>query len=269
MSSKLTCTPSHVVIRSASSDLICEGDGCNACVNQVAAQLKKTVSTIYDFFADTFGLCGIDGTGKLPDFELIKDGKPGSTVWTCFSKGTCLWRFENKYAVQPEAVAHEYMHGVNNGRLRYLNESGAIDESSSDVFAIAFKQWLTGNSQDWSVAGLRDLSNCPGPNFLKRGSEDYGFVHHNSQIPSHAFYCTVVQTRTPAHGVIAQIWFRALKQVNYDETFFGFAIKIIAEARTISNGATIGALVRSWTHVGVFSFAPPRPLNFKRQERIV
>ena len=262
MSLESPCKPSHFVIRSNLGGFSCEGSGCFVGGHKVAARLSQTVSSVYDFFLDRFGLCGIDGKGNLPEFEI--DWNEKNAAWTCSSStNTCKWKFHNQYAIKPDVVAHEYTHGILHGRLRYLNESGAINESSADIFAVAFKHWLTGSTQDWSIDSLRDLSLCLGQNFLKQGSYDHGYVHDNSQIPSHAFYWAVMQTDRLAYGRIADIWFETLKRVDFDETFYGFAIKTIAQAVSSCSKTTVRAVTQSWVHVGVISISPSNSLREK------
>ncbi len=120
-------------------------------------------------------------------------------------------------------IAHELTHGVteNTAGLEYHNQSGALNESMSDVFGSLVKQWAlrqTAEQADWLIGAeiftpgieadaLRSLkapgtaydneefgrdpqpdhmsSSCPLPD-TEEG--DWGGVHINSGIPNKAFY---------------------------------------------------------------------------------
>jgi Zn-dependent metalloprotease len=113
-----------------------------------------------------------------------------------------------------DVVGHEMMHGVTqlvNG-LIYQSESGAINESYSDIFGSAleyfYDQQSNKNLFDWTIAedafpnAIRSMSNPKAfdqPNTYNgqywaptNSSNDYGGVHTNSGIGNYLFYicCT-------------------------------------------------------------------------------
>gem|GEM_PF-795228 len=118
-----------------------------------------------------------------------------------------------------DAVAHEYTHGVTqfSSNLQYENQSGSLNESFSDIMAAAtefyWQQEGNGfNKADWLIGEdlyptygyfLRSLSNPnskvdllgPDPCHLSQfyalpntEAGDWGGVHKNSTIYSHAYY---------------------------------------------------------------------------------
>lgn len=119
-----------------------------------------------------------------------------------------------------ETVGHEYTHGVTafSSQLVYERESGALNESMSDVFAIFVKEYaqvhgyvpqrhMYGNASFFEYGSLatksgkayRSLSNPSSmglpAHYTQRGDtsgdcgeNDHCYVHSNSSIPNHAFY---------------------------------------------------------------------------------
>lgn len=104
-----------------------------------------------------------------------------------------------------DVVGHELSHGVTEAtsNLIYQNESGALNESFSDIMGTAI-EFATG-SGNWTIGeditpgsnGLRNMEN-PGEDgdpshYLDRylGSSDNGGVHTNSGIINHWFYLLV------------------------------------------------------------------------------
>jgi bacillolysin/neutral peptidase B len=130
------------------------------------------------------------------------------------------------YALARDVVAHEIVHGLTDhtARLEYQVESGALNESLSDIFGIIISnaddpdigRWNWEMGEDLSVTGvpLRDLSDPE-----KRGqpahmddfiplpdgeepmqSNDFGSVHSNSGIHNKAAYNLLTVRRT--NGVV-------------------------------------------------------------------
>ena len=113
-----------------------------------------------------------------------------------------------------DVVAHENTHGLTQctSNLVYQDESGALNESFSDMLGTATEFWADANGldpaapPDWYIGediyllsdnGFRNMAD-PAENFdpdhySERyvGPEDNGGVHTNSGIPNHAFYLLV------------------------------------------------------------------------------
>lgn len=127
-----------------------------------------------------------------------------------------------------DVIAHEITHGVtqSTANLEYKGESGALNESWSDVMAamIDSTNWKIGEDAIPSGHALRDLSNPHNGDvaggfhwqpdhmseFVYRpvvGQFDHGNVHINSGIPNHAAYLVASTIGRPK---TAQIWYRAL-----------------------------------------------------------
>ncbi len=125
----------------------------------------------------------------------------------------------NRFTIAIDVVAHELSHGVTETEagLIYFEQSGALNESLSDVFGSLVKQYhlkQTADEADWLIGeglladgingkGLRSMSapgtayddpllgKDPQPGHMKdfiKTREDNGGVHLNSGIPNRAFY---------------------------------------------------------------------------------
>lgn len=115
-------------------------------------------------------------------------------------------------ATSLDIVAHEYAHGVTRyaSSLKYYNESGALNESFSDIFGTLIEQQYHPDGGNWIIGedivaisgkgGLRNLANPKDPK-MKRpqpdtymgeywytGQLDNGGVHTNSGVHNHWFY---------------------------------------------------------------------------------
>ncbi|MFC5142931.1 M4 family metallopeptidase [Actinomycetospora rhizophila] len=147
------------------------------------------------------------------------------------------------YAAAGDVVAHEIVHGLtdNTAGLEYVTESGALNESYSDILGIIIANrnetdiarwdWELGEDLDGTGVPLRDLSDpahrgqpahmddflrLP-PGVAPSRSNDWGFVHSNSGIHNKAAYGVLTATHAdgthvfaPAEG--AALFYLALTQ---------------------------------------------------------
>lgn len=190
------------------SNPTCQGAGADA----VYAHTYS--SNTYDFYLKHFGRDGIDGKG-IP----IK-----STVNYCEIDNDCpymnaAWMGDKNHMIYgkgftkaEDIVAHELTHGVTEyeSNLYYYAQSGAINESLSDVFGEFVQQsnpigtvtpatrWLMGEDLEGIGAG-RNMSNPPlfrnpdrmkSPYYHLAASDSYG-VHINSGVNNKAAYLMV------------------------------------------------------------------------------
>lgn len=105
-----------------------------------------------------------------------------------------------------DVVGHEFTHGVTQteANLTYQNESGAVNESMSDIFGAMIERsvtglgantWLVGEDVGVFAGPLRSMSDpaaiFPGKDYYPdryTGTDDSGGVHRNSGISNLAFY---------------------------------------------------------------------------------
>jgi hypothetical protein len=178
-----------------------------------------------------------------------------------------------------DVLAHEFAHAVteHTAGLVYRGQSGALNESVSDVFAICLKQRVLGQdaaSGSWLIGeglfmpsvrarGLRDMA-APGTAYddprLGRDpqpdhmdgyvvtTDDNGGVHLNSGIPNRAFHLAAVAIGGTSLEGAGRIWYAALTsgEVSPRADFAAFAAATVAAA-----GDHADAVRAAWQRVGV------------------
>jgi len=158
-----------------------------------------------------------------------------------------------------DVIGHELTHGVtqHEANLTYSGQSGALNESLSDVFGSLVKQYhlkQTAAKADWLIGkdivgpqlapALRSMK-APGTanqyddqpadmDHYVHTSKDNGGVHTNSGIPNHAFYVTATTLGGKAWMAPGNIWYDALldSKVTPKTTFTLFAAVTLRHART-------------------------------------
>lgn len=145
---------------------ICTADDCELSYDRKAKEIYRYIEKISCFFQNNFGMNGVDGKGTIPHVNI--HWQNDNAQWGIACEGGTLYEsftFNDKY-IQPDIVAHEYMHAVIShiNPLNYQGESGALNESLADVIGTIFKQCLCGqtaNNGDWKIGNLRSLSLPP------------------------------------------------------------------------------------------------------------
>jgi Zn-dependent metalloprotease len=182
-------------------------------------------------------------------------------------------------------IAHELAHGVTEqtAGLIYENQSGALNESVSDVFGALAEQHLLGQSADeasWLIGegiftdavegrALRSmrapgtaydddvLGRDPQPAHMDgfvRTSDDNGGVHINSGIPNRAFYLVATELGGRAWERAGLIWYRTLTgelSPTADFRVFAAATMAAAEAEYGEDSEESRAVRAGWIGVGV------------------
>ena len=167
-----------------------------------------------------------------------------------------------------DVIGHELAHGVTQytSGLNYQGQSGALNESVSDVFGVLVKQRLLGQSADqadWLVGAellapgvngvaLRSmaapgtayddprLGKDPQPAHLRDyvdTTDDNGGVHINSGIPNKAFHVVATTLGGNAWEVAGQVWVDTITgDISADCDFATFA-RLTVAAATARHGA--------------------------------
>jgi Zn-dependent metalloprotease len=190
----------------------------------------------------------------------------------------------NRFTVSVDVIGHELTHGVTGSEvnLTYLGQSGALNESVSDVFGSLIKQYVlkqTADQADWLIGeglltfagqALRSMK-APGTAYdndlmgkdpqpadmqhYVRTAQDNGGVHINSGIPNHAFYLTATAIGGHAWEKAGQIWYDTIrdKSLKASANFAAFAGRTVANAghRYGTNSAEQKAVIDAWRRVGV------------------
>ncbi|TFD74300.1 M4 family peptidase [Cryobacterium sp. Sr8] len=199
----------------------------------------------------------------------------------------------NRFTLSLTVIGHELTHGVtqHTANLTYAGQSGAVNESMSDVFgslveqhargqATAEASWLIGEglfTDQVQGAALRSMK-APGTAYNddvlgkdpQPGSmagyidteDDNGGVHLNSGIPNRAFYLVAEALGGNAWEAPGQIWYDTLTggALGRRVDFAGFARATeAAAAARFGPGSREHAAVRSaWHEVGLGLSLPAR-----------
>ena len=235
----------------------------------------------YAFFWDRYRRDSIDDQG-MPLHGWVHYGRDyDNAFWDgeqmVFGDGRMFDRFTKSLDV----IGHELTHGVTEhaAGLQYLNQSGALNESVSDVFGSLVKQFKLGHDAaqaDWLIGADLVKPGFPGRalrSMIEPGTawdgdtqpahmDDYvqtmsdnGGVHINSGIPNKAFAELALRLGGPAWERAGRIWYETLRdpQVRANATFREFAGRTVAAARTLHGAGSeeVNAVEACWTGVGV------------------
>lgn len=187
-----------------------------------------------------------------------------------------------KTFVLRDIAGHEITHGVTEmeANTKYRGQSGALNESYSDVFGELVNQyaqkqtadkgrWVTGDGiwkDNIKGRGLRDMLNPgtayddpavgkdPQPAHMKdyvKTWSDNGGVHINSGIPNKAFATFAKSVGGYAWEDPGHIWFEARKLAGADPSFGSFAGYTLEAAKNMGKADLIPKLKAAWSGVGV------------------
>ena len=250
----------------------------------------------WQLWSDGYERDSLDGKG-MPLLATVHYGRnydnafwDGSQMVFGDGDGVIFERFTKSLDV----IGHELAHGVteHTAGLLYQGQSGALNESVSDVFGVLVKQHRLGQSAaqaDWligaelfnaSVQGraIRDMRN-PGTAYddPRLGTDpqpahmddyvdtrdDNGGVHINSGIPNRAFVLAALAIGGNAWEVPGAIWYAVLSGdgIRADCDFATFAgLTVTAAATAHGEGSEQQVAVRSaWEQVGVLAASPEEP----------
>jgi len=178
-------------------------DFTNKAQDEVAIDAHYCTQEFHDFMLEKLNWNGLDNAG-LPMNIVVHAGNFVNAFWNgqyaAFGDGDC-----NRGPLTTlEVVGHEFMHGVTDhtSDLVYRSESGAINESMSDIFGKALEFYTTPDDFDWNlgssfietpyVESFRSFSDPNSRNHPKsyKGEfwQDGGGVHTNSSVGNHWFY---------------------------------------------------------------------------------
>ncbi|GAA2432150.1 M4 family metallopeptidase [Streptomyces glaucus] len=262
-----------------------EGDdpGQDASVNRAYAGLGAT----FELFLTAYGRDSIDGAGLPLDATVHYDRDYNNAFWNgeqmVFGDGDGEIFLD--FTLPVDVIGHELAHGVTQytANLTYFGQSGALNESVSDVFGALIKQYTLGQTAaeaDWLIgAGLLAprvtgkalrsmkepgtaydddvLGKDPQPatmdDYVRTGS-DNGGVHINSGIPNRAFYLAATALGGHAWERAGQIWYDVLTggELEQDARFTDFATLTVSAARArYGDGEEREAVAKAWQQVGV------------------
>lgn len=247
----------------------------------------------YDMFFDVYGRNSIDDKGMRLDSTVHYQKGYDNAFWNgqqmVYGDGDEdlpeSQRLFNRFTAALDVIGHELTHGVTQfeAGLIYWEQSGALNESMSDVFGSLVKQYQRQESADqanWIIGeglftsnvngvGIRSmkapgtayddpvLGKDPQPGHMDdyvKTIEDNGGVHINSGIPNRAFYVTAVELGGFAWEKAGQIWYKTLSEKLNERSNFQQAADLTFEAAGELYGTGSleqNAVKTGWAEVGI------------------
>ncbi|KEI75610.1 peptidase M4 [Clostridium botulinum B2 128] len=197
--------PNYKQILMSKSELISNYNNNFIADNQVnSVDAYVNTNKTYDYYKNKLNRNSIDNKGMNINGFVHVGRNYGNAFWYGPYDGMFFGDGDGVYfsslAKSLDVVGHELSHGVTNkeSNLKYENESGALNESFSDIMGVAVegKNFVLG--EDCWVAGgvMRDMENPSRggqPAHMKDYkykpmNDDNGGVHTNSGIINHAAY---------------------------------------------------------------------------------
>jgi thermolysin len=260
------------------------GDGTTNNRQSAAVDAQYGVAKTWDYFLNVFGRSGMDGRGTAVTSKVHwgmntnNAQRNGADGHLYFGDGdgmnTSAW-------VSLDTVGHEFTHGVTyaTANLTYQNESGAINESFSDIFGTAVEFYANSNPdylifEDIFIPGgtldvrrsLRRPTDFGDPDHYSNrytGANDNGGVHTNSGIMNNAFYLLAEGgTNSTSNLAVTAIGRRNAEVIFYRAlTFYLFPSAKFYDARVATVNAAVDlfgpdsrehrATEMAWEAVGV------------------
>lgn len=245
------------------------------------------LGSTFDFYQQIYQRNSIDNQG-LPLLASVHYGDENNAFWNSrqliFGDGDGV--LFNRFTSVIDVIAHEFTHGVTQyaAELYYERQSGALNESISDVFGSLVKQYMrkqTADQADWLIGqglftanvqgvALRSmkapgtayndpvLGKDPQPahmaNYDPTPMDNYG-VHINSGIPNRAFCLAATSLGGFAWEKAGLIWYTALHDpaLRPNAEFMLFAhLTVKAADQLYGSGNKEGQAIRNaWNEVGV------------------
>ncbi|HEY3016905.1 MAG TPA: M4 family metallopeptidase [Nocardioides sp.] len=266
-----------------------EGDGPtgDADVDRVYDGFGAT----WDLYFDVFGRNSYDDAGAA----LVGTVHYGVGYDNAFWNGTQMVFGDGdgslfvSFTSAIDIIGHELTHAVTSfeSDLAYSDQSGALNESLSDVFGSLVKQrdaGQTADQADWLIGAgifgpdvtgvaLRSMS-APGTAYdddlLGKDPQpahmdsyvdtdsDNGGVHINSGIPNHAFYRFAVALGGYAWETAGHVWYAAATDDSMTPTsdFQAFADLTADRAQVLFGAEVAQSCAEAWAGVGITVTAP-------------
>ena len=262
-------------------------EGGSAVKDVAVDEAYDGLGATFALYQEVYGRDSIDGKGLPLDGTVHYGTLYDNAFWNgermVFGDGD--GQIFGGFTSSVTVIGHELTHGVTQytAGLVYRDQSGALNESISDVFGSLVEQYAkqqTAATASWLIGeglftpqvkgvALRSMK-APGtayddPQLGKdpqpadfahyvQTTDDEGGVHLNSGIPNRAFYLVAHRLGGYAWEKAGQIWYDTLLSGLKPATdFAGFAVATIAAAakRYGDSSAEVAAVRAGWTGVGV------------------
>ncbi|PKO22615.1 MAG: peptidase M4 family protein [Chloroflexi bacterium HGW-Chloroflexi-1] len=272
---------------------LARAEGAPATGDPAADEAYDGSGVTYDLYRDVYERNSIDGGGMRLDSTVHYQQGYDNAFWDgqqmVYGDGDEdlpeAERLFNRFTIALDVIAHELTHGVTQyeAKLAYWDQSGALNESFSDVFGSLVRQRVLGQAADeadWIIGaglftprvdgvGIRSMK-APGTAYddpvlgrdpqpahirdYKQVDYDNGGVHINSGIPNHAFYVVARELGGNAWEQAGRIWYVALRDRLEARSDFAAAARIThALAGELYGAGSLEqqAVRAGWAEVGI------------------
>jgi Zn-dependent metalloprotease len=258
-------------------------EGAGPAGDLAADEAYDGLGATYAFFATVLRRDSVDGHGLPLRASVHYDRDYDNAYWdgTQMVFGDGDGQLFGRFTASLDVIGHELSHGVTEveAGLVYQGQSGALNESMSDVFGVLVKQYALGQTADqadWLIGeelllpavkgvALRSmkapgtayddevLGTDPQPAHMDgyvETDDDNGGVHTNSGIPNHAFYLFATAIGGEAWKKAGKVWYETLRDpgLKPDADFAAFAslsVRVAARHRVARKAKA------AWLAVGV------------------
>ena len=175
--------------------------------NQYALDAHFGTACTFDYFLEKHQRNSIDNKG----FKLINNIHFGVDFANAYWDGSQMIYGDGNGTIKPlvtlDVIGHEITHGLtaNTAKLVLENESGALNESFSDIFGSTIDWSKRPNKANWTIGEdaspfIRSLENpavnndpkaYKGINWKPDGGADFGGIHSNNGVQNHWYYLLV------------------------------------------------------------------------------
>ena len=240
----------------------------------------------YDFYNEVFQRNSLDDKGMVL-ISSVHAHPRNNALWNGrqMAYGDGDGRIFRRFTRALDVVGHELTHGVQafTSKLRYRDQSGALNEHFSDVFGVLIRHWKncrTAADASWLIGAeilvpaeepavrraIRDMENPgtayddpdmgqdPQPDHMRdlyRGNRDRGGVHINSGIPNRAFVLTAKALEGYAWERAGQIWYKTMLTLTRDSQFVDCARRTVQVAVADYGSETAEVVRAGWDAVGI------------------
>jgi Zn-dependent metalloprotease len=283
-----------------------EGDAAKS--DPAADEVYNGLGATYDLYAEAFGRDSLDDKGLRLIASVHYGQQFDNAEWDgqqmLFGDGD--GQYFNRFTGAVDVIGHELTHGVTQftAGLEYHAQSGALNESFSDVFGSLVKQHANGEdaaNADWLIglgiftdkvqsgdpsrgAALRSmlhpgtgyndpvLGKDPQPDNMRayvQTQDDNGGVHTNSGIPNRAFALTAQAIGGNAWDDAGHIWYKTLLRLPSQAQFQDAADTTYQVAGEDFGDGSVQqqAVLDAWAQVGVKVSGAPKRLGAKKSPK--
>jgi Zn-dependent metalloprotease len=285
--------PNRTIYDAKNSDdlmgaVVARDEGGQATGDAAIDEAYDGLGATYEFFWEIFDRNSIDDEGFRLDGVVHFGDRYDNAFWDgrrmVFGDGD--GDLFNRFTASLDVIGHELAHGVTEDEagLAYWQQSGALNESMSDVMGSMVKQHKldqTADQADWLIGAellgpnvtgeaLRSmkapgtaydddvLGKDPQPAHMRdyvQTMSDNGGVHINSGIPNHAFYILATGLGGYAWERAGRIWYETLRDPRLKETvpFRGFARATLRAAQRLHGDSSdeANSVWQAWDQVGI------------------